>query len=191
MLESGAPAPYAFTGREWDAESGLYYYRARYYDPKIGRFMSEDPVGFAGGSNFYVYVGNRAPNFTDPYGLCAVSPEAQECLRRLLNEDVSKVKFEYKPNPRSKFTATTRKNKIIVYDCDEFLKPHILLEEYYHVFRQWNRKRLFGVRYVADSVYRFLAPGQDRYWDNKYEKEAQGWAAENADEFEKCLGCPE
>lgn len=35
---------YAFTGREWDAETGLYYYRARYYDPRIGRFISEDPI---------------------------------------------------------------------------------------------------------------------------------------------------
>ena len=35
----------AFTGREWDSETNLYYYRARYYDPKIGRFLGEDPFG--------------------------------------------------------------------------------------------------------------------------------------------------
>ena len=39
----------AYTGREWDPETGLYYYRARYYDPKVGRFISEDPIGFAAG----------------------------------------------------------------------------------------------------------------------------------------------
>ena len=45
-LEAGASEPgYAFTGREWDPETGLYYYRARYYDAKAGRFMSEDPIG--------------------------------------------------------------------------------------------------------------------------------------------------
>lgn len=47
----GAPiAGYAFTGREWDPETGLYYYRARYYDPKVGRFLSEDPLLRAVGS---------------------------------------------------------------------------------------------------------------------------------------------
>jgi RHS repeat-associated protein len=46
----GATTPgYAYTGREWDPETGLYYYRARYFDPKIGRFISEDPIGFEGG----------------------------------------------------------------------------------------------------------------------------------------------
>ncbi len=40
---------FAFTGREWDPETNLYYYRARYYDPKIGRFLSEDPEGFIDG----------------------------------------------------------------------------------------------------------------------------------------------
>jgi RHS repeat-associated protein len=62
---------YAFTGREWDAEASLYYYRARYYDPKAGRFLSEDPIGFNGDLNFYAYVGNRPPNAVDPLGLQA------------------------------------------------------------------------------------------------------------------------
>ncbi|MFN8091781.1 MAG: RHS repeat-associated core domain-containing protein [Vicinamibacteria bacterium] len=69
-LEVGADQPgYAFTGREWDPETGLYYYRARYYDPKIGRFISEDPIRFAAGVNFYAYVGNRPTVMTDALGL--------------------------------------------------------------------------------------------------------------------------
>ncbi len=61
---------YAFTGREWDKELGLYYYRARYYDPMDGRFIAKDPIGFAGGDvNVYGYVGNRPVNRFDPYGL--------------------------------------------------------------------------------------------------------------------------
>ena len=58
-----------FTGREYDSETGLYFYRARYYDPKIGRFISEDPIGFQGGDlNLYAYVRNNPVNRTDPYG---------------------------------------------------------------------------------------------------------------------------
>jgi RHS repeat-associated protein len=59
-----------YTAREVDAETGLYFYRARYYDPTIGKFIEEDPLGFASGINFYRYVDNRPTNFTDPYGWC-------------------------------------------------------------------------------------------------------------------------
>jgi RHS repeat-associated protein len=62
-------AGYAYTGREWDPEAGLYYYRARYYDPVVSRFLSSDPIGFVGGFNFYAYVGNRPTALTDPSGL--------------------------------------------------------------------------------------------------------------------------
>ncbi len=62
--------PFTYTGREWDKESGLYYYRARYYDPMEGRFVSKDPIGFNGGDvNLYGYVQNNPINFVDPTGL--------------------------------------------------------------------------------------------------------------------------
>ena len=60
--------PFLYTGREFDAETGLYFYRARYYDPSIGRFISEDPIRFGGGINFYYYVKNNPVNFVDPKG---------------------------------------------------------------------------------------------------------------------------
>ena len=60
--------PAQFTGREADG-TGLYYYRARYYSPVFGRFISEDPAGFAAGDpNLYRYVGNDPVNATDPSG---------------------------------------------------------------------------------------------------------------------------
>jgi RHS repeat-associated protein len=184
-LAAGDMCEAAFGGE--DPTGPRKYYRARYYDPKIGRFLNEDPLGFAEGVNFYNYVGARPTNFLDPYGLCALSSQQKECLERIFKQPVDPVKIENRPNPKSKFTATTRKNKIIVYDCDEFLKPPILLEEYYHVFEQWNRKRLFGLRYLADSAYRFIAPHQDKYWDNKYEKKAQSFATARTGEFEECM----
>jgi len=56
---------------KFDSETSLYYYRARYYDPGVGRFLSEDPVGFGGGENFYRYVYNSPVGFADPMGLSA------------------------------------------------------------------------------------------------------------------------
>ena len=62
--------PFQYTARESDPETGLYYYRARYYAPSAGRFVSEDPIQSEGGINFYVYAGNNSANFGDGTGLC-------------------------------------------------------------------------------------------------------------------------
>jgi len=63
------PNPYMFTGRRFDIETGLYYYRARYYNPYIGRFLQTDPVGYADGMNWYRYCGNNPIGCCDPSGL--------------------------------------------------------------------------------------------------------------------------
>jgi RHS repeat-associated protein len=60
---------YGYTGRERDSLTGLMYYRARFYDPQLGRFISEDPIGFLGRDvNLYGYVKNRPLLFRDPTG---------------------------------------------------------------------------------------------------------------------------
>jgi RHS repeat-associated protein len=64
---------YGYSGREMDEVTGLIYYRARWYDPQQSRFISEDPIGFAGGdANLYAYVGNNPLNATDPSGLSTI-----------------------------------------------------------------------------------------------------------------------
>ena len=69
LTSGSASTRYTYTGREFDADTGLIYYRARWYDPQHGRFVSEDPIGFSGGINLYGYVGNNPTNFIDPLGL--------------------------------------------------------------------------------------------------------------------------
>lgn len=71
---------FQFTGREND-DTGLYYYRARYYHPALGRFISEDPLGLAGGDpNLYAYASNNPINLTDPSGLQAQPPSLFETI---------------------------------------------------------------------------------------------------------------
>jgi RHS repeat-associated protein len=71
---SGAASanPAQFTGRENDG-TGLYYYRARYYDSRLQRFISEDPIGLLADINVYRYVGDAPTQLTDPLGLQALN----------------------------------------------------------------------------------------------------------------------
>jgi|GEM_PF-6481062 len=67
--------PYGYTGRRYDAETGLWYYRNRMYDARMGRFLQRDPAGYVDGVNLYAYVSNSPLVFNDPSGLTARSPQ--------------------------------------------------------------------------------------------------------------------
>jgi RHS repeat-associated protein len=75
VTSGSIPSRYTYTGRESDVDAGLIYYRARWYDPRVGRFLSEDPIGFGGRDvNFYGYVHNDPLRFVDPNGLRRCNP---------------------------------------------------------------------------------------------------------------------
>lgn len=86
--KEGPPNPFGFTGREYDAATGLYYYRARYYDPSTGRFLSRDPVADLADPlslNPYIYARNSPVRYVDPLGL---SPELTGDPTKVLGSDM-------------------------------------------------------------------------------------------------------
>ncbi len=68
------------SGSEVSGQPDVSFFRNRYYDQRTGRWLTEDPIGVAGGANLYQYVGNNPATFTDPFGLCPIPPES--CLGR-------------------------------------------------------------------------------------------------------------
>ena len=67
---------YCFQGRPIDWDTGLYNFRARWYDPDTGRWLSKDPIGISGGLNQYEFVYNNPVNYIDPKGLSGGSSAA-------------------------------------------------------------------------------------------------------------------
>jgi RHS repeat-associated protein len=82
---------FKFTGREYDLDISMYYYRKRYLNPSTSRFLQEDPIRFAAGdSNLFRYVGNNPVGDTDPTGLCTCAhPSGQIAMAEALSGSIA------------------------------------------------------------------------------------------------------
>jgi RHS repeat-associated protein len=184
--------PFRYTGRDVDSETGLSYYRARYYDPAVGRFISEDPIGFGGGANLYAYVGNDPVDFTDPLGLRSLT----DCEKRKLAPFIPKIdldKADLHPGEvpwyfhlvSKDFEGITRGNDIYfrpgVYDPTTVEGLAKLGHELVHVGQYRN-----GLTWA-----KYLWASRHSYDKNPYEKPAYDKQdeIENTMTKEKCGGC--
>ena len=110
--------PFRFQGQYYDEESGLHYNRFRYYDPEIGRFVSQDPIGLRGGMNLFEYAPNPV-GWTDPFGLL-VTPH----YTRGLNGRVERVQATITKNDIGKGTVTNKSSRLEAQGMANCTKVH-------------------------------------------------------------------
>ncbi len=117
---------YAWTGREYDVETGLQYNRARWYDPTTGRWLTQDPLGFdAGDTNLYRYVNNAPTMAVDPSGLelLTTNVESAEKAKKILEKATGvKIKIIPLPNPKKDWNGPRVSFYLVPASKDSFEK---------------------------------------------------------------------
>jgi RHS repeat-associated protein len=144
---------FTYTGRE-DDNTGLYYYRARYYSPDLKRFTAEDPIGFSGGqSNLYAYVGTAPISSVDPTGTqVELLPKA--IPTEMLKPGASPELFPPAvASPQSTDTGRTKDGDYIIYKAPQQEQP----------YQEWVQRGLIPEDFSKQTqfVY-FAAPGSRR-----------------------------
>lgn len=126
ITESQIGNAWGYTGRRWDKESGLWYYRNRMYSPTLGRFLQRDPAGYVDGMNLYAYVQNNPLKYLDPMGLTTMNqqpnlasyvrmpiPDEQE-VSRFSNSETGIILPVPRPGSSTVFFTPTTDGKIEV-----------------------------------------------------------------------------
>lgn len=173
-----------FPGQYYDAETSAWNNGYRDYKSELGRYLESDPIGVAGGTSTYVYVGGNPVGLTDPLGLAPASGAVADCLEKIFGQSAAGVNVRNKRIVKNEW-ITTRRNSIRLPSdfsaSDFFSRPHLVLHEYYHVLRQWNTGELSRRAYAAEFLRNGPAEG------NRFEDAANAFADGNLSAFQKCL----
>ena len=179
-----------FTGKEFDADSNLYYYGARYYDPYIGRFTQRDPIG--DGVNWYAYTYNNPLKYTDPTGLRSLTPTEKAKAKDFfegIDVNLDRVRIHKHPNENY---ATTLYNHIFYDETNGSISESTLIHELVHVW-QWKHGiidivsapliQVVGLATDHDALYEYTVDpigSEDRRTLSDYGYEQQASIIEDA-----------
>ncbi len=118
--------PFGFQSGLHDPDTGLVQFRARWYDPSTGRWLSKDPILLEGGLNLYAFCGNDPVNFTDPWGLCEeTSSSFTDTMQTILNNTLESVTRHHRA---TEIADIVRKQYIGVDDFNDAMRH-----------AEWNR----------------------------------------------------
>ncbi len=175
----------------WKSKFDVSYNVYRWYVQGTSRYSRVDPLSrmtlhsTRSRDGDYQYGRSQPTARVDPLGLCSPGPDMTKCLLFIFGESPTGVRITPKIKENSDWASTTRKNRIIPYiECGDFFSnPALILEEYYHVLRQWNTGRMTRISYLVDYA-------RNGYQGSKYEIEAKTFVAWNLRDFKDCLSCP-
>ena len=116
--EETVPNRFGFAGEQFDAATDLYYLRARFYNPVIGRFLQEDTY-YGDGLNLYTYCHNNPVGYVDPSGHAEICPEKRAAVDELMKKGISEEEAlaeyqKYRDLPENKGLSAEEVSKIIV-----------------------------------------------------------------------------
>jgi RHS repeat-associated protein len=144
LQQSAIGNRFLWQGREYSWATGLYYFRARWYDPVTGRWLSNDPIGISGGLNQYVFCGNNPVNFVDPWGLARYEFDSQglhvhdtvgkQATTYIIDPTQSgDARFRAKPGHEGEFDLARAKSSLerVVKDKVEFQKLRSTVSDAY------------------------------------------------------------
>ena len=127
--------PFRYVGQYgvMDDHNGLFYMRARYYDPEVGRFITKDPIGFAGGANLYVYADDNPVNQADPAGLFSISASLLNDVADLYDEVSSSIEkmSQFEKDWLSSYGVRGGLDYELEWEKNERLKAERIHLEYY------------------------------------------------------------